>query len=56
MAHIQICMNCEEKCSEGNKFCRHCNTPEKRRDILQANNNIRHEAKLDPIFIKATTI
>lgn len=47
---ITICTHCEEKCSEGNKFCVNCNSVEKRKEMCEANNKIRNDNGL-PSYI-----
>jgi len=40
MSTIQVCLHCEEICSEGNKYCRYCKTPEQRREMDENNRSI----------------
>ena len=36
-----ICTNCQGSCSKGNKYCKSCNTVEKRKTMLDENNAYR---------------
>lgn len=48
MANIITCAHCEEKCAEGNRFCKNCNDSKKRREMCEANNAIRKEKGMPP--------
>ena len=55
MAYIQICTNCEEKCTKDSTYCRNCNTSEKRKNMQDENNKIREAGGLQPAELRSKT-